>query len=354
MNAIKRVTNLRKNWKEAQEADEELKDAWGNVNNMMFKGNITALMGASKLIGQMDWWNGLTEWIDFNDASQPIISKSIHIEERALYAYVIMHCQHLALQSGYSNWFQTIGEQFNWGMMAISAASVPTLGEIPDWLIEPVILGCIQEVHIPQESSNQQLWMQIFPITQALFEAIAEENPSMSLGLMHPVDSISWYDAVQFCNQLSEAMGYDPVYEINNTNITMSTTANGYRLPTSKEWLQAARHNGNPQWSFAGHNELWTVGVYDANTSDHIGRNKPTPSGLYDMSGNIWEWCWSNDALYAERKGGSWMSREKACELNFVSRRLKTYISPAQGLRVCRVETIVEQSKSPIVDDWDW
>ena len=66
MNAIDKITKLRNGWKLDQQADEELKGAWVNVNNMMFKGNITALMGASKLIAQMDWWNGLTEWIDFN------------------------------------------------------------------------------------------------------------------------------------------------------------------------------------------------------------------------------------------------------------------------------------------------
>ena len=356
MNAIKKITQLRNDWIVDRQADEELKGAWVNVSNMMFKGNITALMGASKLIAQMEWWNGLTEWIDFNAFDHPIISKSIHIEERALYAYVVLHCRHLALQSGTASWFQTAGEQLNWGMMAISAASVPTLGEIPDWLMEPVIMGCLQEVHIPRDDNKQNLWMHTYPVTQALFEAITEENPSMSLGLMHPVDSISWYDAVQFCNTLSEAMGYEPVYTINATTVTVSNNADGYRLPTATEWLEAARYNGNPTWSFAGHNELWMVGVYDANTSDHIGRNKPTPSGLYDMSGNIWEWCWSDDALYAERKGGSWMSKEQACELKFVSRRLKTYAGPAQGLRVCRIETIAEQPQPTEVDvdDWEW
>ena len=72
------------------------------------------------------------------------------------------------------------------------------------------------------------------------------------------------------------------------------------------------------------------------------------------MSGNIWEWCWSDDSLYAERKGGSWMSKEKACELEFVSRRLKTYDGPAQGLRLCRIEVTPEHKAQPVVDDWEW
>ena len=354
MTPVDKIKRLRTSWQSQKASDEELKDAWINISNMMFKGNITALIGAAKLIAQMDWWNGITEWIDFTPEQYPIVSKSIHIEERSLYAYVIMYCKHLANQRSNTTWMDTTGAELDWGMMAISAGSVPTLGEIPDWLMEPLMIGCLREVQIPHEEISQEFWMLAFPITQALFEAISEENPSMSMGLLHPVDSISWYDAVHFSNRLSEAMGYDPVYTIKGTNITITENANGYRLPTATEWITAARHNGKPQWPFAGHNELWMVGVYDANASDHVGRNIPTPAGLYDMSGNIWEWCWSDDSRYATRKGGSWMSKEEACAVDWTSKRLKTFAGPAQGLRLCRIEKTAEDTPNIEVDDWEW
>ena len=170
----------------------------------MFKGNITALIGTAKLIAQMDWWNGITEWIEFTPEQYPIVSKSIHLEERALYAYVIMYCKHLSEQRSVTTWFDNLGAELDWGMMAISAGSVPTLGEIPDWLMEPLIIGCLREIEIPHEENTKQFWMLAFPITQALLEAITEENPSMSMGLLHPVDSISWYDAIHFSNRLSK------------------------------------------------------------------------------------------------------------------------------------------------------
>ena len=355
MSVERTLMNLRTSWSGTLENDDDFNAAWNNVKNMMFKGNIPALIGASKLIAQMDWWDGLTEWIEFNHLGQPVVIKSIHLEERPLYAFVIMHCRHLSLQKSVPSWIHSTNEQIDWGMMSIQAASVPTLGEIPDWLMEPLMMGCLQEIEVSEENTST-VYMQAFPVTQALFEAITEENPSMCLGHMHPVDSISWYDAVQFCNLLSEAMGYDQVYTISDTQITITEAANGYRLPTIEQWEASANFN-DQSYTYAGHKELWMVGIYDSNTSDHIGRNLPTASGLYDMSGNIWEWCWSDDNLYAPRKGGSWMSKEKACAISYTSRRLKNFVNSTQGLRLCRIEraAVVEQiDTTDEADSWDW
>lgn len=359
MSADRALLNLRASWSVALERDEDFKAAWKNVTNMMFKGNISALVGASKLIAQMDWWDGLTEWIEFNQQGQPIVIKSIHLEERPLYAFVIMHCRHLSLHKNVPSWIHRMDEQLDWGMLSIQAASVPTLGEIPDWLIEPLMMGCLHEIEIEAPDSST-LYMHAFPMTQALFEAITEDNPSMCLGHMHPVDSISWFDAVQFCNLLSEAMGYDPVYTISDSQITIANAANGYRLPTTEQWEASAQFK-DQTYKYAGHNELWMVGVYDSNTSDHVGRNLPTARGTYDMSGNVWEWCWSDDALYAPRKGGSWMSKEKACAISYTSRRLKNFVNSTQGLRLCRVEfpagnTQIDSTDKTDgkTDGWDW
>ena len=108
-----------------------------------------------------------------------------------------------------------------------------------------------------------------------------------------------------------------------------------------------------------GNSDLWKVGTYDSNASDLVGSNTPNRMGIYDMSGGIWEWCWEHDDLYANRKGGSWMSKEEACRIQFKSKRLKTFVSPSQGLRLCR--SIVNTPKpTPVVkkednsEDWGW
>lgn len=355
MSSNEPLNSLRSRWQRRCLEDSDLLDAWKNIGNMMFKGNIAALIGASKLIAQMDWWDGITEWLEIDAFGFPIVKHSIHLEERPLYAFVILNCRALALKGNTHTWLHQTEELFDWGKLSIQAASLPTLGEIPDWMMESLMLGCIQEVEIPSsDPATEKLWMLAFPITQALFEAITEKNPSLSLGFMHPVDSISWFDAIHFCNSLSEAMGYEPVYEVDGSKVQKSRTADGYQLPTVQDWIDAATFNGQKEWCFAGSRELWTVGVYDSNTSDHVGRNTPTKAGLYDMSGNVWEWCWSDDSRYAPRKGGSWMSKEEACAINFESKRLKTFVSPTQGIRLCRKVFNTTTQQNSTEDDWGW
>ncbi len=175
----------------------------------------------------------------------------------------------------------------------------------------------------------------------------------------HPVVHVSWYDAIYYCNWLSKKHDLEPVYEIDSSMVIANWEANGYRLPTEAEWEYAARSGGEDE-KYAGtsvdslvfmYGNYWEPDPAEATVMDDfsytspVGSFEPNKLGLYDMSGNVWEWCWDwygiyyyeksqdstdpegpEEGIHRTQRGGSWKSTYPYLQCVF-----RGYFSPDDG-----------------------
>jgi formylglycine-generating enzyme required for sulfatase activity len=166
---------------------------------------------------------------------------------------------------------------------------------------------------------------------------IDRQNPSSKKGADNPVERVSWIDAEEFCARLSEKEGVE------------------YRLPTEAEWEYACRGGTTTKYSFGDdRSQLRNFAWYEVNDERRhhpVGQKKPNPWGLYDMHGNVWEWCqdWYGDypsgsttdptgaasGSYRVNRGGSWGHGAGYCRSARRYRYYPSYRSSGYGFRVC-------------------
>ncbi len=178
-------------------------------------------------------------------------------------------------------------------------------------------------------------------ITQEQFLSIAGYNPSIFKNPTNPVENVTWYDAISFCNQLSLSKNLIPCYDISyarynednrlkQASIFIKTTNSGYRLPTAMQWVTCI---GSHLWSGTENpEELHLYAHYNSTNPIPVKSKKPNKLGLYDMTGNVWEWT-DNQYIY----GGSWKETDPyKMTLNETDQPYPTTYHPYLGFRIIR------------------
>lgn len=182
----------------------------------------------------------------------------------------------------------------------------------------------------------------VVPVTRALYESVVGSHGSGAPGV--PVSEVSWRDAIEFCNRLSEREGLEPCYGLDSDPDSLETSwnrqANGFRLPTEAEWEFACRAGSND----VRYGPLEDVAWFAENSGGQIheaAHKRPNAWGIHDTLGNVWEWCWDlfDTQVYGGYRvfrGGGWADGPRACRASCRRKSHPTFSIDDLGFRLAR------------------
>ncbi|MGH1296613.1 formylglycine-generating enzyme family protein [Bacillus pretiosus] len=205
------------------------------------------------------------------------------------------------------------------------------------------------KVELRDDRIKEQWQVQVKPfllakyvVTAELYYAIMNRALNGNENGNKPVVNISWNDAIAFCNLLSKKLGETEYYSISDDGqkVSCNVESTGYRLPFEAEWQYACKA-GTTGYTYG---ELQKIAWYNENSSGEIhdvGKKEPNAWGLYDMLGNVWEWCYD---LYDEKvygsyrifRGGSWAEEARGCGATCRRRSHPTFHIDDLGFRLAR------------------
>lgn len=172
------------------------------------------------------------------------------------------------------------------------------------------------------EGDSGSFYICKYEVTQKLWCEVMGENPSEMQGDDLPVEQVSWDDCQSFISKLNELAGKN------------------YRLPTETEWEYACKGGKYSKgYAYSGSNDIDEVAWYDGNSEGRthpVGQKMPNELGLYDMSGNVWEWCQDMHESTGMCRGGSWIHNARNCDPSLPNETPQSFRINSLGLRLAR------------------
>ena len=196
----------------------------------------------------------------------------------------------------------------------------PAMVRVPAGSLAKHVTNIETTVHV------SSFWMAETEVTQAHYETLLGQNKAYFQNALfgggpdHPIEQVTWVDAVHYCNALSAQEGLAPAYRVVGNQVVRINENHGYRLPTEVEWEYACRAQSDYAWAVSS-DQLAALAWFDEQengTTHRVRQRQPNGFGLYDLHGNVWEWCEDrfNTAKVADNhralRGGSFSDEAQA------------------------------------------